>query len=93
MPKQRDEWELRGTCNQGYDPNLWFPESGRSPSPAIRLCEACPVLQQCQEDTLKMDRAYGVSQIYGVRGGWSASQRELMKRQGVLPDEMRLESV
>jgi hypothetical protein len=87
-------WELKGICASGrYNTNLWFPESGFSPNPAIRLCEACPVLKQCQRDTLALDTMYGVSQIYGVRGGWSASQREFMKRGGVLPDEMRLESV
>lgn len=70
------EWQLTGACRDA-DPRLFFhPEGERGPArrerdaAAKRLCEACPVLEDCRE------HAMAVREPYGVWGGLTEDDRE-----------------
>ncbi len=52
-------WAARGACRQ-FDPDLFFPVSDGSADEALRICRACPVLEDCREWALDTRVAYGV---------------------------------
>ena len=67
---------MRGSC-RGMDSAFFFhPEGERGPARANRearakrVCESCPVLQQCRVHALS------VQEPYGVWGGLSESERD-----------------
>jgi WhiB family transcriptional regulator, redox-sensing transcriptional regulator len=72
-------WQASGTCGQ-TDPDAWFPDDGGHPGVALRMCASCPVLGTCREDTLTMDAARWVEDIFGVRGGLSQGRRRAIMR-------------
>ncbi|MDQ5874483.1 MAG: WhiB family transcriptional regulator [Actinomycetota bacterium] len=59
----------RGVCVGHPDPDLWFPERGRSAEPAKRICARCPVREECLEWALQHED-------FGVWGGLSAQERK-----------------
>ena len=70
------EWQLEGACREA-DPQLFFhPEGERGPArakrdaAAVKVCEGCPVLQQCRQHGLS------VREPYGVWGGLTEDDRE-----------------
>jgi WhiB family redox-sensing transcriptional regulator len=74
------EWQLAGAC-RGVDPRLFFHPDGergvsrsRRDTAAVKICEGCPVLEQC--------RAHGLSvrEQYGVWGGLTEDDREAIYR-------------
>jgi WhiB family redox-sensing transcriptional regulator len=62
------EWMRDGLCAQ-TDPDAFFPERGRSTRPAKRVCQACPVREQC------WDAAVAAGERHGVWGGRSERER------------------
>lgn len=77
------EWQERGACKEA-DPELFFLEHNlrsvqkrKKEKAAIEICNACPVVQQCLEHSLK------VPEFFGVWGGTTADQRlSILRKQG-----------
>lgn len=72
------DWQMHGVC-RGVDSAVFFhPEGERGRARAQRemhakqLCRACPVITQCRTHALQ------VGEPYGIWGGLSESERELM---------------
>jgi WhiB family transcriptional regulator, redox-sensing transcriptional regulator len=70
------EWQLDGACREA-DPRLFFhPEGERGPArrkrdeAAVKVCQTCPVLEQCRQHGLS------VREPYGVWGGLTEEDRE-----------------
>lgn len=61
------------------DPELFYPDKGASARPALMLCRRCDVQQECLEDVLEYE-AQAPGPPYGVCGGMTARERELMLR-------------
>ena len=75
------EWQYDGVC-RSVDPEVFFPpDSERGPvrqlreMQAKRYCQACPVLNQCRDHALLMHEPYG------VWGGLTPRERELLLQQ------------
>lgn len=76
------DWIDQAACN-GMDPELFFPEDLQTRSrrdqesarqiqtQALLICAGCPVRQRCLE--------YGMNDEYGIFGGMTATQRELLR--------------
>lgn len=69
------DWQLDGLC-RGYESSVFFHpegERGRARTSreqnAKRVCNECPVLQQCRSHALE------ANEPYGVWGGMSAGDR------------------
>lgn len=62
------DWRERANC-AGTDADVFFPEAGGSLQPALRICAACPVTQECLDFALENDERYG------VWGGVGADER------------------
>ena len=74
------DWQLRGAC-RGMDSAVFFhPEGERGPArsgreaQAKQICASCPVLAQCRAHAL------AVHEPYGVWGGLSESERDVIVR-------------
>lgn len=61
-------WRAHALCRK-YDPELFFPEKGSSVLKPKRICQRCPVLEEC--------RAWGLDDpsAGGVVGGLSTNER------------------
>jgi WhiB family redox-sensing transcriptional regulator len=71
-------WQQDGACTDG-DPTVFFhPEGERGPARRLRelkalaVCAVCPVLDACRR------HAEAVREPYGVWGGMTESQRQLI---------------
>lgn len=73
---QAPEWHGNALCAQ-VDPELWFPEKGQSPRPALAICRRCSAKDSCLQDALR-DEAERGGRLFGVRGGKTALQREVL---------------
>ncbi|MFJ3597933.1 WhiB family transcriptional regulator [Streptomyces sp. NPDC090126] len=72
------DWMTAAVC-AGVDPELWFPETGDS-RPA-RICQGCPVRQQCEEYAAVLEGDCGLPYRHGVWGGTSAKERAAARDQ------------
>ena len=77
------DWQMHGIC-RGVDSSVFFhPEGERGRARAQRemnakqMCRACPVITQCRTHALR------VGEPYGIWGGLSESERELMLKGGL----------
>lgn len=77
------DWMLDAACTQ-VDPEIFFPEKGRSPKPAKSICAVCDVVEQCLEYGLASDRG---RHRYGVYGGKSERQRRKILRDRGIKEE------
>jgi WhiB family redox-sensing transcriptional regulator len=75
------EWQYEGAC-RGEDPEAFFhPDGERGPSRVRRetrakaICATCPVIQQCAAHALS------VREPFGIWGGLSEEDRELIYAQ------------
>lgn len=68
------EWQDQALCAQ-TDPEAFFPEKGGSTREAKRICQACPVQDECLEFALAHDERFG------IWGGLSERERRRLKRQ------------
>lgn len=67
-------WMAEGTC-RNYAPNVFFPSDGVGVDRARKICNGCPVLDQCLEYALT-ERIE-----HGVWGGCSERERRrILKR-------------
>jgi WhiB family transcriptional regulator, redox-sensing transcriptional regulator len=68
------EWMTRGHC-ASIPPSIFFPSDGIGVDAARKICEGCPVREQCLEHAL-------VHRIdHGVWGGCSERERRrILKR-------------
>jgi len=71
------DWMANAACAT-TNPDAWFPESGESPRPAIRICTSCEVRTQC------LQYALDNGEYWGTWGGLTA--RELRKLRHELGD-------
>lgn len=74
------EWQYQGLCREA-DPEIFFHPEGERGGPRRRrdqaakaICARCPVLQQCRTHAL------AVQEPYGVWGGLSEEEREIIVR-------------
>ncbi len=77
------DWQMQGLC-RGADSSVFFhPEGERGRARAQRemnakqLCRQCPVITQCRSHALQ------VGEPYGIWGGLSESEREMMLKGGI----------
>lgn len=74
-----DPWRDDAACLSpsppGYDP--WFPVPASATKEALYVCRLCPVQKRCLDEALAEERDAGRLR-YGVRGGMTPEQRELM---------------
>lgn len=66
------EWQEQALCAQ-TDPEAFFPEKGGSTREAKRICQACPVRDECLEFALEHDERFG------IWGGLSERERRRLK--------------
>lgn len=66
-------WRGQGPCAQ-VDPEIFYPENGRTSKPAKKVCGGCPVRDRCLAYAIEHDERYG------VWGGTSEHERRLMRR-------------
>jgi WhiB family redox-sensing transcriptional regulator len=79
MPLQDTyDWQYAGACRE-VDPETFFsPDAERGPrrrnleAAAKALCAVCPVIDACREHALR------VREPYGVWGGLSINERDLI---------------
>lgn len=69
-----EEWQEQALCAQ-TDPEAFFPEKGGSTREAKRICQACPVRDDCLEFALEHDERFG------IWGGLSERERRRLKRE------------
>jgi WhiB family redox-sensing transcriptional regulator len=53
------DWQARALCAQ-VDPELWFPEAGNTSTYAKRICQRCPVRDQCLAAALAQHEQHGI---------------------------------
>jgi WhiB family redox-sensing transcriptional regulator len=70
---QAPDWMDGAVCAQ-TDPEVFFPEKGKSSREAIRVCRKCTVAPECLTHALK------AGERFGVWGGMSERQRRKMRR-------------
>ena len=77
------DWQMHGTC-RGVDSAVFFhPDGERGRARAQRemrakeMCRACPVITQCRSHAL------AVGEPYGIWGGLSEAERELLLKRGI----------
>jgi WhiB family transcriptional regulator, redox-sensing transcriptional regulator len=78
-PREGDwDWQLHAACRGLDTSNFYHPENERGPSRARResqakaICARCPVIANCRQWAL------AAREPYGVWGGLSAEERELV---------------
>jgi len=78
-PREGDwDWQLHAACRGLDTSNFYHPENERGPSRARRerqakaICAGCPVIANCRQWAL------AAREPYGVWGGLSAEERELV---------------
>lgn len=76
--KTYDEIVTLGLCAQ-TDPEAFFPDSGGSPAAAKKICEKCPVLEDCRE------HAISDPSLYGVWGALTDAERRRIRRAASRP--------
>jgi WhiB family transcriptional regulator, redox-sensing transcriptional regulator len=77
------DWQMHGLC-RGVDSSVFFhPDGERGRARAQRemrakeMCRSCPVITQCRSHAL------AVGEPYGIWGGLSESERELLLKRGI----------
>lgn len=72
VPRKLD-WISAAVCASA-DPEEWFPEGGATSNRAKRICQTCPVINECLQYALGND-------MDGIWGGTSRRERVgLMRR-------------
>lgn len=71
-------------CTQ-TDPELFFPERGQANTIAKSICAKCPISLDCLEDALTLEP----EEDYGIWGGTSARERNILKREPSMLERLR----
>lgn len=69
----RPDWYDDANCRD-LPPEIFFPEA-KDWAPARRVCEGCPVREECLEFALSNDEKHG------IWGGYGARARRRMRRE------------
>jgi WhiB family redox-sensing transcriptional regulator len=69
----RPDWRADAICAQ-VDPELFYPDAGRSTAAAKRVCMGCPARRAC------LDYALAHGENTGIWGGTTPDQRKAMRR-------------
>lgn len=80
------DWRDEAAC-AGMDVELFFPHHNDLTVEAARTCARCPVRTACLLDALE------TRERYGIRGGKSADQRQVMLRNNARRTLTRLRMV
>ena len=79
-----ERWMEQGSCTQ-TDPDIWFTNNIQYPSILKRVCNGCPVIENCLKYSLE----------WNVRGFWAGTSEiardRLRKRLGIRPKPLSLE--
>jgi WhiB family redox-sensing transcriptional regulator len=67
----------QGACNS-TDPDLFFPGRGESTAEAKRICQGCPVRQECLDYAMTPP-----FERFGIWGGLSERERRRIRRQSL----------
>lgn len=67
------DWVGDALCAQ-TDPEIFFPEKGKSSAEAKLVCRRCPVAEEC------LEFAIVTRQKFGVWGGLSPDERSRVRR-------------
>lgn len=67
------DWVADALCAQ-TDPEIFFPEKGKSSAEAKLVCRSCPVAEEC------LEFAIVTRQKFGVWGGLSPDERSRVRR-------------
>lgn len=85
------EWQYDGACRDTnpedffLDPNMRGVNKRNREVSAIKICNTCPVKQEC------LDHALSVPEYFGVWGGMTEEQRfEILKKRGVRVEYVRI---
>lgn len=62
-------WKHEAICVQ-TDYEIFYPEVGGRRQPALKVCNGCPVLEQCFNEAIKQRDWW-----YGIRAGMTPEQR------------------
>ncbi|MBY0440969.1 MAG: WhiB family transcriptional regulator [Mycobacteriaceae bacterium] len=75
QPIHRQPWYDQAAC-QGCDTNAWYTDQGPTPETrmAKRVCQHCPVADQC------LELALANNDHYGIWGGYTPRQRRNILR-------------
>ncbi|QFG11146.1 hypothetical protein PBI_QUEENHAZEL_40 [Mycobacterium phage QueenHazel] len=76
---QVEDWRDQALCAQ-VDPEIFFPDAGKSPAPARKMCARCEVRAECLQSALERDEEFG------IWGGLTWGQRRALQR-GAQPRE------
>lgn len=77
----RPEWHHYAACADQFDSSgnedPWFPNARdkEAVDAARRICDGCPVRDDCLLDALMAEAAAARSDRYGIRGGLTGPQR------------------
>lgn len=66
-----DDWMDEARCAEIGGDDIWFPPKGASVDAAKRICEDCPVRNQCLQ--------YGMYELTGIYGGTTAYERKRIR--------------
>ncbi|EWT03807.1 Transcription factor WhiB [Intrasporangium chromatireducens Q5-1] len=75
---ERWDWQIEGACRTVSPETFFHPEGERGPRRRAReaaakaICGSCPVVTQC------LQHALSVREPYGIWGGLSELERELL---------------
>ena len=67
-----EHWMDAAACRE-YDPGWFYPEIGGDARPAKRICQACPVIEQC------LQYALDTEEEHGVWGGLTRTERRKLR--------------
>lgn len=81
LANNNEPWQASALCAQ-TDPEMFFPDVGGSTRDAKKVCQACPVAQECLAYALRTNQAFGIF------GGYSERERRRMKK-GLAPKPRR----
>jgi WhiB family redox-sensing transcriptional regulator len=75
-------WFVDAAC-KGLNPNVFMPQRGENNKvkEAKKICEDCPVQQQCRDYGLRLSQLFDT---HGIFGGWTRQERKKeLERQGL----------
>jgi WhiB family redox-sensing transcriptional regulator len=75
LPIEPQPWYDQAAClDPDVDPEIFFPGDGERAEPAKRICQGCPVMDECRDWALANDERFG------VWGGLSERERRRVKK-------------
>jgi WhiB family redox-sensing transcriptional regulator len=75
MASEELAWQMDAPCAQ-TDPEIFFPEDKQDVRLAKTICKTCPVISQCLAFALEN------SETFGVWGGTTARERQILRNRG-----------